>query len=255
MIAPDLVLTAAHCVAKDRYAGDGMFKVFNERRVRIGTVRLGRGGSTLAIAGVAVPTSYIPGRQENDIALLLVRPDRDSRQRSPTTIRLGQKPLVADTRLTAFGWGYTGEVAPDANPLFNVAEELQRNPDMLQFGQMKVLGWQACRKRLGNRLGQGMTCLVAPGATATTTPTDNVFSCRGDSGGPLVRKIAGVEELVGVTSWSMGCGYKDFPSVYTDVTKYRRWIEAARKQLRPGLAIRVDEKAARPREEARRQAN
>src|SRR4030095_14500685 len=71
LIAPDMVLTAAHCVAKGPFAGDGMTKVMKDRRVRIGTHTLGRGGTTLAIAGVAIPAGYLPDRQDNDIALLL----------------------------------------------------------------------------------------------------------------------------------------------------------------------------------------
>jgi secreted trypsin-like serine protease len=67
----------------------------------------------------------------------------------------------------------------------------------------------------------------------------SVFTCIGDSGGPLVRIVGRHEELVGITSWSKGCGYKDYPDVYTDVTKYRAWIEAARGQLKSRTAIRV----------------
>lgn len=222
--------------------------------MRIGTKRLGRGGTTLAIAGVAVPTGYTPGRQEHDIALLLLRPDRDTRRFAEERVRLGEKPIAPGTGVTAFGWGYTGVVAPDANPLFNIAEQLQRNPDQLRYGQMQALAWGACKRRLKAKLGSGMVCVVAPETETGAAPDTNVFSCRGDSGGPLVRKIGGVEELVGVTSWSLGCGYKDIPSVYTDVTKYRRWIEAAKRQLKPGAALRVDEKAAPSREEGRRQA-
>jgi secreted trypsin-like serine protease len=132
-------------------------------------------------------------------------------------------------------------VAAGANPLFNITEALQRNPDLLRFGEMAVLNWSKCRRRLPTRLRGGMVCLVAPGADVGPTPENNVLSCRGDSGGPLVRKVGETEQLVGVTSWSMGCGYRDYPSVYTNVTKYRRWIAAARQQLRPGTALRIDE--------------
>jgi len=59
--------------------------------------------------------------------------------------------------------------------------------------------------------------------------------------------------LVGVTSWSLGCGYKTIPSVYTDVTKYRRWILAAMQRLKPDFTQPTDEKAAPSRERARRQ--
>jgi hypothetical protein len=252
LIAAYYVLTTAHCVAKDHYAGDGMALVMKERRVRIGTRLLGKGGTTYAIAAVAVPASYLPGRQVDDIALLMLKPDRDTEFHADSMIKLGEKPIAAGTGVTAYGWGYTGTVAAGKNPLFNIAEELQHFPDMLRFGRMEALAWSACRRRLPQKLGPGMVCLVAPGAATGVTPEKNVFSCRGDSGGPLTRDIGESEELVGVTSWSMGCGYKDFPSVYTDVTKYRRWIAAAMQQLKPGAALRVDERAA-PSEEGRRQ--
>ncbi|MCL6741462.1 serine protease [Sphingomonas sp. RB56-2] len=254
LIGPRLVLTAAHCVASAPFAGADYAKVLSDRRVRVGTKRLGRGGSTLAIDGVAVPASYTAGKQDDDIALLLLRSDRDTSRYDEAGARLGEKPIAAGTNVTAFGWGYTGTVAPGADPLFNIADELQRNPDQLQYGQLAVLNWNACKRRLKAKLGTGMVCLVAPGADRGATPDKNVFSCRGDSGGPLVRKVGDVEELIGVTSWSLGCGYKDIPSVYTDVTKYRRWIAAAMQQIRPGQALRVDEKAAPSRQEGRRQS-
>ena len=99
-----------------------------------------------------------------------------------------------------------------------------------------------------------MVCVVAPGAVTGPTPEKNVFSCRGDSGGPMVRGAGAAEELIGLTSWSRGCGYKDYPSVYTDITKYRRWIAAAIQQIRPGAALRIDEKAAPSPQEGRRQS-
>jgi len=252
LIAPNLVLTAAHCVAKDNYAGERMARVLTERRVRIGTLRLGRGGTTYAIVGVAVPTSYSPKRQDHDIALLLIKPDRDTRAVESATVPLGSRPLARGTKLTAFGWGYTGAVAPGANPLISLAAEIQRNPDLLQFGNFVTLDWGKCRRRLSGLLGSGMVCVVAPGADVGPTPERNVFTCRGDSGGPLIRRTGETDELVGVTSWSLGCGYRDYPSVYTDVTKYGHWIAAARQRLVPGAAIRVDENAAPSRQEGRR---
>ncbi len=255
LIAPNLLITAAHCVANSPFTPATMNQVLTDRRVRLGSKRLGRGGWTMAIAGVTVPASYVPGRQQDDIALLLLRPDRDSRPYDDTFIPLGQKPISAGTDVTAFGWGYTGVVAPGANALFNIADELQRNPDQLQYGMMRALAWDACRQRLKAKLGPGMVCLVAPGGETGAVPDKNVFSCRGDSGGPLVRKDGDVEELVGVTSWSMGCGYRNMPSVYTDVTKYRRWITAATEQLKPKFTQPVDEKAAPSGVGERRQSN
>lgn len=44
--------------------------------------------------------------------------------------------------------------------------------------------------------------------------------CQGDTGNSLVYN----EELIGMMSWSYGCGVWKYPTVYTDVTKFRDWI-------------------------------
>jgi len=251
LIAPNLVVTAAHCVAKGKYAGKGMKNVMAERRVRLGSMYLGRDGTTYAIDGVVVPSSYNPDKQDNDIALLLIKADKDTVSMKVPTIALGNRPVAAGSALAALGWGYTGEVAAQANPLFNIAHELQRNPDHLQLGVMNTLAPAKCRQRLGNKWADAMLCMVSPPPPADD-PNRIVFSCRGDSGGPLVRDFGKRDELVGVTSWSMGCGHNGFPSVYTDVTKFARWIDAARRQLRSGAAITVDDPAAPASRTARR---
>jgi secreted trypsin-like serine protease len=235
LIAPDLVLTAAHCVATGHYAGTGMIKVLAERRVRIGSSVLGRDGTTYAIAGVAVPAEYHPEvSKDNDLALLLLKPDRDTQKLRVHTVSIAARPPAAGAPLNAFGWGYEGAVAAGANPLFDIQGQLQQSPTDLQFGKLAALPWDKCRDRMPVKVGSGMVCAVARAASK-----HNVFTCRGDSGGPLVELTGKREELVGVTSWSMGCGYQNYPSVFTDVTKYRAWIEAARAQLVPGSAIRV----------------
>lgn len=235
LITPNLVLTAAHCVAIGHYAGAGMIKVLKERRVRIGSAELGRKGTTYAIAGVAIPAEYQPEiSKDHDLALLLLKADRDTRQVPIHTVSIAPKVPPAGAPLEAFGWGYTHAVAEGANVLFDAQGALQDNPTDLQFGKLAVMPWEKCRERMPVKVGSGMVCAVA-----RRNARHNVFTCRGDSGGPLVRVIGKREELVGVTSWSMGCGYKDFPSVFTDVTKYRAWIDAARSQLVPGSVIRV----------------
>lgn len=253
IIARDIVITAAHCVAKGLFEYPNMKRVFTGRRIRLGSLRLGKGGETRAIVGMVVHSGYDASRNgsPNDIALLLIKRDETGVHLQPRSLKLGTQPIKPKSDLVGLGWGFTEVVAPNAN-IMSSGSTAQRNPSLLQQASLAPLSFEECRKRLKNRVKPTMVCLVTP-KSVLARGGEPTFSCRGDSGGPLVRNYGmGTEELVGLTSWSLGCGYKDIPSVYTDVTQFARWIEAARALLKPGVAIKVTEPARAPRA-ARRQ--
>lgn len=58
-------------------------------------------------------------------------------------------------------------------------------------------------------------------------------SCQGDSGGPLVKRINGKEAQVGIVSWGEGCALRNKFGVYTEVSRFLKWIE----QRRRGVTI------------------
>ena len=229
LIGPNLVVTAAHCVAKDDFAGPRMQCVLKKRRVRVGTTLLGRGGGTYAIVGLTVPATYNAKTHENDIALLLLSPDRDTGKLVPKTIKLATTPLVANAPVITFGWGFTGQAAATGSLRVSTTEEIQRSPDDLQMGELKALPVRQCQQDYGRELRPGMLCVSG----RTSIP---VFTCLGDSGGPLVRGTGAKQELVGVTSWAKGCGLPNKPDVFTDISRQAAWIQAARKVLEPGFA-------------------
>ena len=49
---------------------------------------------------------------------------------------------------------------------------------------------------------------------------------KGDSGGPLFNcdGESGDCRQIGVVSWGVNCGIKEYPGVYTNVAKYKEWI-------------------------------
>ncbi|OWK56989.1 Hyaluronan-binding protein 2 [Lonchura striata] len=53
------------------------------------------------------------------------------------------------------------------------------------------------------------------------------FLHQGDSGGPLTCVQNGSYYVYGLVSWGEGCGLKNKPGVYTQVTKFASWINAA----------------------------
>jgi hypothetical protein len=244
MIAQDLVLTAAHCVATGRFLSPNEARIFTDRRVRIGSLRLGRGGETRAIVGVVIHQGYT-GQESgipDDIALLLLKSD-ERFQLAPRPLKVSIAIPARGTTLTGLGWGYTQSVAPGANLLMSMSNEIQHNPQSLQQAPLEVIAASDCNQRVQGKWRPGMLCLVTPKAVTASggAPT---FSCRGDSGGPLVRNYgSSSEELVGLTSWSRGCGYKDIPSIYTDAAYFSRWVEAARKAIRAGAVIRIGDPA------------
>lgn len=244
MIAPDMVLTAAHCVATGRFLSPNTARVFTDRRVRIGALRLGKGGETRAVVGVAVHADYtgLGSGLPNDIALLLVKSD-DRIRLNPRPITIADTPAAPASTVTGLGWGFTKSVAPNSNMLMSMSDGLQRNPELLQQAPLEVLATPQCARRLGGRLKPGMICLVTP-RSVVARGGPRTFSCRGDSGGPLVRGYgSSSDELVGLTSWSNGCGFGDTPSVYTDVAFFSRWVAAARRAIKPGQVVRVPEPA------------
>lgn len=47
---------------------------------------------------------------------------------------------------------------------------------------------------------------------------------QGDSGGPLVCEFNETWVQVGIVSWGIGCGRREFPGVYTEVSFYKDWV-------------------------------
>lgn len=242
LIAKDLVVTAAHCVAnKADFGGSAILSVPRVRRVRLGTLKLCDGcGSTYKVVGVAVHAGFDPDDavNTNDIALLRIAPDQSTdTQTIPSPIAIGTTPIGRGDNLLIYGWGFTHQSsASRGDDTIDMQGHAQTVPKDLQFGSVQKDPKACSREMRQKNMPDSMICLIGK--------THNVFSCQGDSGGPLTRKRGRREEIVGLTSWSYGCGDK-YPSVYTDVTHYTRWISLAAKQLRAHEGvIKVDSAGA-----------
>jgi secreted trypsin-like serine protease len=201
LIAPTIVLTAGHCVVRP---GGGTTVSAADRRVVIGRTDLRRpGGDTFEITAIANHPLYDNDTLFHDVALLKL--DRPSAVR-PAALADRNFRLRAGQRSTAYGWGLTAR-GGDASPVLRrVTLPLWSNRRCARiYRAMHEPGLMLCAGGLRGRRD----------------------ICNGDSGGPLlVRDAAGVQRLVGVTSWNVGCSLRDRPSNFAWAASphLRGWI-------------------------------
>lgn len=189
LIAPQWVLTAAHCVTGD--LADHRLKV------RFGSTRLSDGkGQFYPVIRKIYHTSY-PKDRGADIALLQIAPVRLPGVRPVTLSARGFQTAQMQVAYV-FGYGKTRSAAVSA---------------ILLQGPVQVWSPADCQNAYPGRLGRDpakVLCANLPG----------IDSCQGDSGGPLISNGA----QIGVVSWGDGCGEYGKPGIYVSVAAYLTWI-------------------------------
>lgn len=192
LIAGYWVLTAAHCIST------------------IGV------GDTIYTGGTNIDDMLYNGYGEaHTVAETIKHPyfSRTSLRYDFALLRLTEPsssvPMVLDrgghyvgTNALALGWGRLSE-----------GGEL---PQDLQQVVLPVLSQNSCSD--GSGVGGGMEDnMLCAGHVEGGTSV-----CNGDSGGPLISMVTG--ELIGVTSWGVGCARPNYPAVFARVSSAEDWI-------------------------------
>ncbi|MCL4134016.1 UNVERIFIED_CONTAM: hypothetical protein GTU68_065614 [Idotea baltica] len=190
LIHPKWVLTAAHCVpntsADSIQAGIGLHNLANDSGEQINVVRI-----------ISHP-DYDASTNDNDIALL----ELSTPSSSGTPISLVSSAVNLDNvDSTAIGWGTLSSGGS--------------SPDILQEVVVPVVPNVTCNSSYGN-ITSNMVCAGFPGGGKD--------SCQGDSGGPLFIGGSSSPQLIGATSFGIGCAQAGFPGVYARVAEYTAWI-------------------------------
>ena len=191
LIAPRLVLTAAHCVQ----AG-ATYKIVEygaDRQPQLQDVR------NVAIHPAFSMQAMTAHRATADVALLQL--DAPPRGKSPAVLGAPAIPIMVGSRFTIAGIGVTIRGEGKSGGGIRVAGLIATGrPGTLQI-------------RLVDPLGEGKR--------------DGLGACTGDSGGPVFEDKPGGPAIVGVVSWSTGpngaAGCGGLTGV-TPLTLYRDWI-------------------------------
>lgn len=186
LVAPDKVVTAAHCVTAKGVVGDDQ-RSAEQLRVVAGRTDLRVQGEGVEAAVVSVwrHPDYREVTKGDDVAVLTL-----ARALPYRTIALGE----GGDDGVVLGWGRTSENSAPAMSLRKVT--------------VPVLSDQECLLKEPDYRQGAMLCAGRGGRDA----------CTGDSGGPLV--VRG--RLAGVVSFGRGCARPDEPGVYTRLAHYRQ---------------------------------
>ncbi|KAG2768443.1 hypothetical protein JG687_00015567 [Phytophthora cactorum] len=180
LIAPQYLLTTAHCVKTDEIAMTASFDT---------EYSFGNDGEQVKIIKGFKHPMYNKKKNQYDVGLLkLAKPRKEKLAALPAADGSDEK---VGTKATVLGWGQT-KVATSSFKLQQANIPIISNEECAKFKSYK------------NQLTEGMLCAGNGKGKG---------SCRGDSGGPLIANDA----LVGFVSWAGDkCGKE--PGVYTRVS-------------------------------------
>lgn len=195
LVAPDWVLTAAHCL-RPYLEGHGISAVAVGRHVAESSAE----GELLGVKRVIRHPGFDYFTTANDIALVQLA----GRSTAPLArlARSTDEGAASDGAVaTVIGWGLMAQSGAGS--------------DVLRQVSLPIVDRARCRALPGySNVTENMICALSAGKG----------TCQGDSGGPLWLDIGGQTSQVGVSSWSQGCAAPNAPSVYTSVARYRGWI-------------------------------
>ena len=225
LVAPDWVLTAAHCIRADQIASG--YKV----RLGVDVISNANEGIVFDIVEV-IQHPQFKDYKKDDIALVRIAPQPEHFVKNPEDAPNRLEGVRSIPPLLKF----INIARPAGEP---VATPVMRMP--WGYESVTVYGWGKSEDIEGDaasNLTYEVSLSVLPNAFCARlegfgpdkTP-DSIFcaadplqkTCRGDSGGPVLDEMG---NLIGVVSWGKKrCSGDGDPGVYTRVAYYAEWID------------------------------
>lgn len=210
LIAPQWVMTAAHCYAPEEGADPAYIRIGNEDRLGA--------ASYVPVVGHVIHPNWDPNYLSNDIMLLKL-----AYAPSPATPAVRATAIddpLAGNLATLIGWGLTmpGE---DAN-----------SSRILKLATLDVVDQTECENEWAALEGVDFVTNKQLCAIHYDDGGGARQACNGDSGGPLLY----ANKVIGIVSFGyVGC-WDDAPNVFTRVSAYNAWIDGARQKSLTSLS-------------------
>lgn len=214
LIAPQWVLTAAHCYAPEEGADPTYIRIGTEDRLGV--------GSYVPVIGHFIHPGWNPSLLSNDIMLLKL-----AYAPSPATPAVRASSIddpLGGQLATLIGWGLTtpGDGANSSR--------------ILKVATLDVIDQAECESNWATLEGVDFVTSQQICAIHYDSGSGARQACNGDSGGPLLY----ADKLVGVVSFGVGGCFDDAPNVFTRVSAYNTWIDGVRQKTLTALPESVD---------------
>jgi len=214
LIAPGVILTAAHCVDKFKQNP-------SEVKVRCGEWDTQqetepRPHQDRQVAAMEIHPEFEARNLKNDFAVLFTSQEFELSDHIDTACLPEAGETFAGTTCFATGWG---------KDKFGAAGEYQV---VLKEIDLPVVDHDTCQDslrqtRLGGKFKLHDSFVCAGGVNGKDT-------CKGDGGSPLVcpsKYDPYTYVQAGIVAWGIGCGEDGTPGVYADVSQATCWIDQA----------------------------
>jgi trypsin len=227
LIAPDLIMTSAHCAEYSPPGTDETFQAFNG--IEVGRNNLGK---EVAYDAHSLQTyhldyenlipeklikhpKYNPSTYEHD--LMIVKIFGKSRY---DPVKIDRDAVGGGEEITVLGWGATS------------ANENKKYSDELREADVLVMDNESCRNT------EVQVTNPTTGESVTTSLSNNVYNdmmcamarnrfiCHGDGGGPAIKRGNSPQEdrVAGIVSWGYGCVDPNYPAIMTRTADHEQWI-------------------------------
>lgn len=215
LIAPNVVLTAAHCV--NTKSPESLIARAGEWDTQTDSETLPY--QERQIRQIIIQPHYNSAVQFNDIALLVLDQPMNGDENVQLICLPPQGETFSDETCFSTGWGKSNFLSDSYQVILKKVE-------------LPMVSHSECqnalrRTRLGKnyRLHNSFTCAGGE---------DGIDTCTGDGGSPLMCPFPGSESRyyqAGIVAWGIGCGTAGVPGVYVKNSMFTEWINQELQKL------------------------